>query len=437
MSHFNPNLLVYAIPLLAIWAWWALAARRRSARHLAVLEDNRQAGLGEPNSLHPAIDPAICLGCGSCVHACPEKTVLGIIDGKAALIEPTLCVGHGACQTACPTGAITLVFGTETRGVEIPLLSPEFETNVPGIFIAGELGGMGLIKNAIEQGRQAIGFIAQRAKAIRGGDGVLDVVIVGCGPAGISASLGAIERKLSFAILDQATLGGTVAHFPRGKLVMTAPATLPIVGKVHFGEISKEKLLGYWEGLLRETGLQPHFEEQVQAVTRQGDHFEVITSRRSYRAKSVLLTIGRRGTPRPLGVPGEELDKVFYRLIDPEQFAGKQVLVVGGGDSALEAAARIAEQPGTTVSLSYRGGSYARARAKNRSGVADLVQARRILELLESNVVSITERSVTLERAGQQQILPNDYVIICAGGLLPTQFLNDIGVQVEKKFGTV
>ena len=183
--RFDPLLLVYLLPLLAIWAGWTVLTRRRTRIAVAVLEDNLQAGLDQPASLHPVIDPARCLGCASCARACPEKTVLGIIDGKAALIEPALCVGHGACAAACPTKAISLVFGTATRGVDIPLLSPEFETSVPGIFIAGELGGMGLIKNAIEQGRQAIAAIAGRVRRVHGGEGVLDVVIVGCGPAGI------------------------------------------------------------------------------------------------------------------------------------------------------------------------------------------------------------------------------------------------------------
>ena len=432
----EPLLLVYGLPLGALWGLWIFAGRLRSSRAEAVLEDNRQAGLTEPPSLHPIIDPSRCLGCASCVRACPEHSILGIIDGKAALIEPTMCVGHGACQTACPTDAISLVFGTETRGVDIPVLSPEFETSVPGIYIAGELGGMGLIKNAIEQGRQAIGFVAERCKHIADAPDLLDVVIIGCGPAGISASLGAIEHQLAFRTIDQATLGGTVAHFPRGKLVMTAPATLPLFGEVKFGEISKERLLAFWEDVLAKTGLEPRFEEQVTAVNRIGNRFEVVSARGTYLAKSVLLAIGRRGTPRPLDVPGEELGKVVYRLIDPEQYAGQRVLVVGGGDSALEAAVRLAEQPRTEVALSYRGKAYTRARARNRDRVAELVAEGRISQFLESNVLRIDDDSVELDHLGELRKIPNDSVLICAGGLLPTKFLHDMGVDVETRYGT-
>lgn len=435
--QWDPLILVYVLPLTTLWLIWITRGRLRSRRHRETLEDNRQAGLLEPSSLHPVIDPARCLGCASCVRACPEHSILGIIDGKAALIEPTMCVGHGACQTACPTGAITLVFGTETRGVDIPVLSPQFETNVPGIFIAGELGGMGLIKNAVEQGRQAIAHVAARAKRVSGGADVLDVVIVGCGPAGISASLGALERKLSFLTIDQNTLGGTVAHFPRGKLVMTAPATLPIVGQMRFSEVSKEKLLAFWEEVLERTGLKPQFEEAVTAVRRDRDLFEVVTGKGCYRTKSVLLAIGRRGTPRPLGVPGEDQDKVVYRLIDPEQYAGRKVLIVGGGDSALEAAARIAEQPDTAVTLSYRGDAFTRARAKNRDRVNALIESGAIEALMQSGVRRIGRDVVEIDAGQELRIIPNDDVIVCAGGLLPTQFLKDMGVAVETKYGTV
>ncbi len=434
--RFDPILLVYAGPLVLLWLGWTMMSRRKSRSNRAVLEENREAGLTEPPSLHPVIDPAVCLGCGSCVRACPEKTILGLIDGKAALIEPTLCVGHGACAAACPTGAISLVFGTATRGIDIPLLTPQFESSVPGVFIAGELGGMGLIRNAIEQGRQAIDNIARKVRRLPREDGVLDVLIVGCGPAGISASLGAMELGLSFETIDQSTLGGTVAHFPRGKLVMTAPAVLPVIGEVRFGEISKESLLAFWEDVLKRTGLEPHFEEQVLSVVRADGHFVITSAKAVYRARTVLLAIGRRGTPRTLDVPGEELPKVVYRLIDPEQYAGRRVLVVGGGDSALEAAAQIAEEAGAQVALSYRGGAYARARTRNRSRIDALVREGRMRELLESTLIEIGVDSVEIEQRGTRITIPNDDVIVCTGGLLPTGFLRDIGIEVETKFGT-
>ena len=199
----------------------------------------------------------MCIGCNSCSEVCPEGDVIGIIEEKAALINPTDCIGHGACAEACPVDAITLVFGTEKRGVDIPYVNENFETNVPGIFIAGELGGMGLIRNAIEQGRQAMESICQKPGLGQGND--LDVVIIGAGPAGFSATLGAHANNLRYVTLEQESLGGTVSHFPRGKLVMTQPAELPIVGKVQFTEISKEQLLGFWHKVATKTAIKINF----------------------------------------------------------------------------------------------------------------------------------------------------------------------------------
>ena len=288
--------IAYMGSLAVIWLIY-LGARRRSERsHLKVQRESVEAGLLEPASLHPLIDPSLCLGCGACARACPEKQVLGLIGGKAALIQPTDCIGHGACKIACPYDAITLVFGTETRGVDIPIVKPNFETNVPGIYIAGELGGMGLVRNAIEQGRQAMDSISKLGRS-RNSEGY-DVVIVGAGPAGISASLAAMERKLRFATIEQDSFGGTVAHFPRGKMVMTQPATLPLYGRVKFGQISKERLLGFWRKVAKETGLQVSYDERVETITNGAQYFEVQTTRRLLKANAVLLAIGRRGTPR-------------------------------------------------------------------------------------------------------------------------------------------
>jgi thioredoxin reductase/Pyruvate/2-oxoacid:ferredoxin oxidoreductase delta subunit len=429
-----PRLFAYAAPMALIWGLYWYRRARSQRRSLQALAAANEAGLTEPPSLHPVIDPVLCIGCRSCVTACPEGDVLGVIDGKARLVNPTHCIGHGACKQACPMKAIELVFGSARRGVDIPVVSPEFETNVPGIFVAGELGGMGLIQNAIEQGRQAFGAIAKLPGIGEGPH--LDVAIVGAGPAGLAASLAALERKARFVTLEQESIGGTVAHYPRGKIVMTRPVKLPIVGKTRFKETTKEALLSFWQDVERRAGLEVNYGERVESVTAQADGFLVRTSRDSYRARAVLLAIGRRGTPRKLGVPGEDLPKVVYRLIDPAQYDGKHVLVVGGGDSALEAAVALAERPATTVALSYRGAALARARQTNRERLRTAEENGRVAVLLESEVVRIGPMDVTIEQAGVSHTRANDAVIVCAGGILPTQFLREIGICVETKYGT-
>jgi len=434
-SELGPLALVYGLPLLLAAALYTASRRRKHARGTRALADSRAAGLIEPPSLHPAIDPARCLGCGSCLAACPEGEVLGLVAGKAVLVSPTDCIGHGACREACPYDAITLVLGTETRGVEIPRHGPDFETNVPGVFVAGELGGMGLVRNAVEQGRQALDAIVQTRP--RGAGDVLDVVIVGAGPAGLSASLAALEAGLRFTTLEQDTLGGTVAHYPRGKIVMTAPCQLPLYGTVRMRETSKEALLALWERVVRGTGLRIRCQERVETVERIEGGFAVRTARGTYRARSVLLAIGRRGTPVQLGVPGEELPKVVYRLVEPEQYGGRRVLVVGGGDSAIEAALSVTAQPGTQVALSYRGEAFARAKAANRSRLEAARAAGRVRVLLGSHVREIAPDRVLVDAGARgRQELANDDVLVCAGGMLPSAFLRSIGVELETKHGT-
>ncbi len=428
------TVFAYALPMFVVWAVYMTARKRVEARNVAKLVAAKDAGLIEPASLHPVIDPAKCIGCGSCVRACPEGSILGLINRKAELLEPSHCIGHGACKTACPADAITLVFGTERRGVDIPNVDQSFQTNVPGIFIAGELGGMGLVRNAIEQGRQAVDSI-RRTKGL-GGPGALDVVIVGCGPAGFSASLAAIQHKLRYVTLEQDSLGGTVAHFPRGKLVMTAPFTLPLAGKFNFTELSKEELIRFFEDIATKTGLKVNSGERVETISRIDDDFEVKTTRAVYRSRTVLLTIGRRGTPRMLGVPGEDQSKVVYRLIDPQQYRGRHVLVVGGGDSALEAACAVAEEPDTVVTLSHRSESFNRAKSKNRQRIEEAQKSGRLNVALSSSIKRIGVDEVAIELDGREFSIENDVVIGCVGGILPTPFLKSIGIEVETKYGT-
>ena len=390
----------------------------------------------EPASLHPHIDASKCLGCGACVKACPEQpahTVLGLISGKAVLVSPTDCIGHGACKDVCPFDAITLVLGTERRGIDIPVLKPNFETNVPGVYVAGELGGMGLIKNALMQGQQALAAIAQAG--VKQSD-ALDVLIIGAGPGGLAASLAAKKLGLKYQTIEQDSLGGAVFQYPRGKVVMTAPVELPLLGKVQFRNTSKEELLKFWQNASTKTGLNIRYQERAESIQSKDGIFYVKSGARQYRAATILLAIGRRGTPRKLGVPGEELPKVVYRLIDPEQYRGRRVLVVGGGDSALEAAASIAELGNTHVTLSYRGDAFQRAKQRNRQRVTEESTRGRLKVMLSSEVKEIREDLVLLQQGELSVQIPNDAVIVSAGGILPSDFLSSIGISVETKRGT-
>ena len=435
----NKLLLLYCLPIAGLLAWYLRVRMSRERASILAMQEAIASSMTEPPTLHPVIDSNKCIGCRSCVAACPEQyahPVIGMIRGKARLVGPSNCIGHGACKAACPADAIQLVFGTEKRGVDIPVVNPNFETNVPGIFIAGELGGMGLIRNAVEQGRQAIDSIRELDGL--GVAGRHDVVIVGAGPAGFAASLAAMKAKMNFVTIEQDSLGGTVAHFPRGKLVMTRPAELPIVGKMKFTETTKEELLDFWRGVERQTALRVNYEERVTAIERlpDGRGFRVATNKATYESRSVLLTIGRRGTPRRLGVPGEDMSKVVYRLIDPEQYRGQRVLVVGGGDSALEAAHSIAGQADSVVTLSYRSAAFTRAKPKNREKVESLAATGKLKILMSSNVKEIREEVVVVEQEGKLLAVPNDTVIVSAGGILPTGFLKEVGISVDTKYGT-
>jgi len=426
------DVLLYAVPLAFVLLVYLRNRSKREYAHAQALKEAMHSGLTEPASLHPVVDPNVCIGSGSCVKACPERA-LGIINGKAQLVNPTVCIGHGACMSACPVEAIKLVFGTERRGVDIPYVKPNFETNVPGVFIAGELGGMGLIRKAAEQGRQAIDAI----RAVTGRASDLDVIIVGAGPAGIAAGLGALQHNLRYAVLEQEdSLGGTVYHYPRNKIAMTAPVTLPIIGKVKMGEISKEALLEFWQDVVRKSELEIRFQERMEGIERVSGGFLVKTTHHTLRTGAVLLAIGRRGTPRKLGVPGEEQSKVVYRLIDPEQYRGQHVLVVGGGDSALEAALALSDQPGVSVTLSYRGDAFGRVKEQNRSRLQQAEASGSVKVMLRSNVLGIASKKVALEHSGRPLEIRNDAVIVNAGGVLPTDLLKQIGITFETKFGT-
>jgi thioredoxin reductase len=316
--------------------------------------------------------------------------------------------------------------------VDIPQVNPEFETNIPGIFIAGELGGMGLIRNAIRQGTQAVKTISSRPR----GQAELDLLIIGAGPAGIAASLAAKEAGLKYVTVEQEdSLGGTTYHYPRNKLVMTAPMQLPLIGEIKIREVSKEELMDIWTSVLKKAEPEIRFSERMEEIIPGEKSFSIRTNKATYTASSILLAIGRRGTPRKLGAKGEEVSKVVYRLIEADQYQGKSVLVVGGGDSALEAALDISNEEGTHVTLSYRGKAFDRVKPKNRTRLEEAIANNRIEQILETTVKEITADKVILKRGDELIERANDAIIVCAGGELPTPMLKKMGIQVDTHFG--
>jgi thioredoxin reductase (NADPH) len=430
------DILIYSVAILLCIVVVFIYLRKKSKESRIVDEKIKRAkedGLHEPVSLHPVVDVNSCIQTGACIAACPEHDILGIRNGKATIINASQCIGHGACFHACPTEAISLRIGTEKRGVELPHVSRNFETNVPGIFIAGELGGMGLIKNAVEQGRQAVENIVKTFNKNHGA--AYDLIIIGAGPAGISGSLTAKKNGLKFLLLEQDTLGGTVFTFPRKKIVMTSPMDLPLFGKIKLFETTKAELLELWQTVLKKNEISVSENSKVESIILEEGIFKVTTLQGyCYTSARVLLSIGRRGTPRKLNVPGELSEKVAYRLMEPEDITGKHILVVGGGDSAVESALLLGDH--NHVILSYRNEVFNRIKPLNSIALNKAVAEGKIEVRLKSNLISIGDDKIVLSVEGDNNLeLKNDLVFIFAGGELPTQFLEKAGIKITKKFG--
>ncbi|MCA9493788.1 MAG: NAD(P)-binding domain-containing protein [Myxococcales bacterium] len=424
--------LVLGLVLVAVWTVFSFAShgQQELVAHKA-LKTAEKAG-AQPASLHPRVDVDRCIGSGNCIEVCPEKDVLAIIEGKARLANPTACIGHGECLRACPVDAIQLVLGTARRGVDIPLVASDFQTNVPGLYVVGELGGMGLVYNAMTQALQAMrGIVAHPPPRVQG---VHQVVVVGAGPAGIAATLAAKDAGLDVVTVDQESLGGTVLHYPRHKIVMTRPVELPLYGRLHVTEVRKEKLLELWQDIVRKTGITVREGVRVESCKRGEDGVFVLgTSAGEIRAQRVVLALGRRGSPRKLEVPGEEQAKVVYRLLEPEPYAGRNVLVVGGGDSAVEAAITLFEV-GAKVTLVHRGATFDRIKPKNQQKL-DKARKAGLDVRTEAKTREILDDAVVIDAGGRREELPNDDVLVLVGGVLPTAFLEGAGVEVQRFSG--
>ncbi len=293
---------------------------------------------------------------------------------------------------------------------------------------------MGLIKNAVQQGREAVDNIAKSFN--KNHSATYDIIIIGAGPAGISGALTSKKHGLKFLLLEQDTLGGTVFTFPRKKIVMTSPMDLPLYGKIKLFETSKSELLDLWHTVLKKNNITVSENSKVESIISEEGVFKVTTIKGDkFTSARILIAIGRRGTPRKLNVPGELKEKVAYRLLEPDEITGKHIIVVGGGDSAVESALLLADH--NHVILSYRNEVFNRIKPLNSIALNKAMADGKVEVRLKSNLISIGDETIILSvgENAQHLELPNDLVYIFAGGELPTQFLEKAGISITKKFG--
>ncbi len=414
-----------------------LSTRKRNQQHKEakkLIEKAIKSGVNEPMTLHPEVDPVLCAGCGACTKVCPEGDILKLINHKAVLVGPSKCVGHGECERACPVDAIKLVFGTKTRGMDIPRLSGNYETNVKGLYIAGELGGMGLIRNAIKQGilagQDAISKLSSDAADY-------DLLVVGAGPAGLAASMTAIAQKKSYLCIEQGSFGGTVYNFPRQKVVMSHPFELPLVGQKKFesNKVSKEQLLSYWSEARKKVGLKVSEQTKFENLEKIGNIFSVKTDKGVFKARKVILCMGVRGSPRRLGVPGEDLSKVTYNLLDPEQYQGQSVVVVGGGNAGVEAAQMLGDPKwNNKVHLLVRSETFDRCNEDNIKRITAMKQKGQVEIWFNSSVQEVLKDQIKIKKENKIEELKNSFVFVFAGAEMPHKFLMSLGIQIDKKF---
>lgn len=396
-------------------------------------EAGKTKSAAQTANLRPRINLDLCVGCGSCVHVCPFN-VLDLVDEKAKAVRMDDCTGYAACVAECPTEAIVLVDQGAARTQELPSYDSTLETNVPGLFLAGEVTGKALIKVAINQGRSVVadGILRNRPQAV---PPMYDVIVVGAGPAGTSSALAAMQAGLRVLVLEQGTTANTINSYPRQKFVMAEPVMLPLAGPLWMEDTSKESLLERWNEIIQRTGLVINEGEKVLEVVRhQAGHFGVRSTKGEYVGARVVLAIGKRGSPRKLGVPGEDSSKVAYGLLDAEAYQGKAICIVGGGDSGIEAANGLARPDlNNRVFLVHRAADFGAAKPRNQKKIRKNMDGGLITAFLNSGVTEIRSDSVIVKTEQGLVQIPNDFVFVMIGGENPKKFLSQCGIEFSQR----
>jgi thioredoxin reductase (NADPH) len=420
----------FAILLMVVFTM--VSARRR---HAAVMQPAVSVG---PAILVHDINDDRCTGCDACVAVCPTN-VLDLVANKSRVLRFHDCIQCEACMFACPTEALVMFpEGSVPPPLQVPEIDENFQTIVPGQYLIGEVAGKPLVKSAANLGRAVVEHMmltGLRPGAIGRSDTIVDVAIVGSGPGGLSAALTCIQKGLSYVVLEkEQIIASTIARYPKGKLVMAEPYDTANLSFLPVFDSAKEQLIPIWNELIERVGMNVNKGESVETIARAPDGaFEIRSTVNVYRAQRVVLSIGTRGKPRTLQVAGENLPKINSLLEDPDEWRGRSVLVVGGGDSAVEAAVALADA-GAKVMISYRGKGFNRAAPKNKQTVEQYASEGRLKAKLGSQVLQFDHDSVTLALAdGSQKRYPNDAAFVLIGADPPIQWLEKMGIRFVER----